>query len=113
MLDTGFVAGIAGSGFIGAIAWGLSPLLRLTPFGRLLRSGPSSGADLGVLASLPAPLAPPPGVAPYYDGRVQQPASEFALSEAGAKAAVELWQHSLRWGEVTAAELAAAGFPPA
>lgn len=110
MLDTGFVAGIAGSGVIGAVAWALSPLLRLSPFGRLMRSGQSSGADLGVVATLPTPLGPPPGSAPYYDGRVQQPASAFATSEAGAQAAADLWRHSVRWAALTPSELAAAGF---
>ena len=109
MLDTGFATGVAG-GVLGAVAWALSPVLRMTPLGRLMRSGPASGADLAHVASVPSPL-PPPGTAPFYDGREVKPSSEFSRSEAGARAAAELWRHSLRWAAVTPDELTAAGFP--
>ena len=106
MLDTGFVAGIAGSA-IASVVWALTPMVRCTRVGSFLRSGPASGADLAYLMALPAPSAS----AVYYDGRHEKAASEFARSEAGARAGVELWRHSIRWAGVTTADLTAAGFP--
>lgn len=106
MLDTGFAAGVVGS-VLATVAWALTPVLYWTPMGRFLRSGPASGADLASVASV---QRLPSRTAPYYDGHDLKLSSAFSRSEEGARAAADLWRHSLRWAAVTPAELAAAGF---
>jgi NAD(P)-dependent dehydrogenase (short-subunit alcohol dehydrogenase family) len=108
MLDTGFVAGVAGS-FMAKVARTLTPVLRRTRIGHLMRSGPMSGADL---ASIATSATLPAKTAAYYDGPRLHPTSEFTRSMDGVtRCAPELWEHSMRWAGVTAEERAEAGFP--
>ena len=110
MLDTGLVAGAAGRA-AGAVAWALSPVLRCTPLGRLMRSAPASGADLAHVATAPlARAASSDDAATYYDGRRPHLTSSFSRSAVGARAAAALWRHSLRWAAVSPEELVGAGF---
>lgn len=118
MLDSGFVAGVAGK-FAGYLAYGLAPILRWTPIGNLMRSAPESGVVLAKLAVQPLPLAEDiaaatvvkPVTAAYFNGHQLQATSDFSLSkEAVLNHQVDLWLHSIRWAGVTDAELKAAGF---
>ena len=107
MLDTGFVTGFAG-GIVGFIARVLTPLLRILPIGRFIRSGPSSGI---ALAHLTTASDLPVTSAAYYDGPALKLSSAFSRSHDGATVAQQdVWTHSLRWAAVTPEERAAAGF---
>lgn len=108
MLDTNFFSAAMGQ-FPGVVAYVLSPILRLTSLGNLMRSGPQSGGDLASLAT--DTLKPEGQTAAYYDGQELHASSEFSRSkESLTKYQQELWQHSLRWAGVTSSELSAAGF---
>jgi hypothetical protein len=78
MLDTGFVSAIAGR-LLGCIVWLLTPLLRCTPLGRFLRTGPTSGATLARLA-LPAAAGAAGATAAFFDGDALRPSSAFSRS---------------------------------
>lgn len=109
LLDTAFVSGVAGA-VVGWVAYAASPLLRLTPLGRFMRSAPVSGLHLAQLARGEVGCAT---TAAYYDGLDRKASSEFSLSEAGVVEAGEaLWRHSLAWTGVSAEELRAAGLQP-
>mmetsp|Transcript_4670 Transcript_4670/g.14227 ORF Transcript_4670/g.14227 Transcript_4670/m.14227 type:complete len:388 (-) Transcript_4670:299-1462(-) len=126
MLDSGFFSGVLGR-FLGWLVWLLTPLLRITPARRFLRSAASSGVTLARLA-LPAPPSPTAVstsagalvAAPasktgavsavFFDGDEVKPSSAFSRSpDAVARYQVELWEHSLRWAGVTPEELRDAG----
>ena len=119
MLDSNFTAGVVGpflgstaGAAIGAIAWGLSPLLRFVPaVGKLLRSAQQSGPILAAIA-LPAAPGPADDNAAYYDGAEVKPASAFSRSAACAAGhQQELFRRTLAWAQLSDAELADAGFP--
>lgn len=109
MLDSSFVGRIAGP-FAGAVAWALTPLLRLTLLGDIIRTAPLSGCALAALA-VPSSKFAMRGH--YYCATlggepVLKPASVFARSQRGALAARDIWRHSARWAALTDGETAAA-----
>lgn len=107
MLDTNFCSASSGAA-LGMVAWLLTPALRCTSLGALMRTGPQSGAALAELAV--GELAHGGETAAYYDGTKLHKSSSFSLSVEAVKHYGELWKHSLRWAQVTPEELAAAGF---
>ena len=109
MLGTSFIAGIVGP-FAGWILVSMmSVILPLTPFRRLLRDVKKSGPILAKVATGEC-CADVPSGSFISDGEAHA-ASAFARSPAGAAVAgPALWDKSLQWAGVTAAELKAAGF---
>jgi hypothetical protein len=109
MLDTSFNANSFGR-FMGALVYYLSPLLRLTPLRRIMRTAAASGALVAAVAQGVRHGDAPSGTYFSSDG-TPQPPSVFARSVRGVGvAAPELWTHSLAWAGVTAEELKDAGF---
>jgi len=107
MLDSSFATSSLGK--LGWVLYALSPLLRLTPLGRLMRPVALSGAVLAKVATGQLSGDAPSGT--YVDDGAPKAASAFARSLRGATAlGPELWAHSLAWAAVTPAELKGAGF---
>ena len=107
MLDTQFASSSAGS-FLGWVAYLLTPLLWLTPLGRLMRTGPQSGERL---ARLSLGEYGPDITAAFYSDESAKPSSVFSRSlVAVTQHQGELWNHSVTWAGITKEELAAAGF---
>ncbi|CAE8615713.1 unnamed protein product [Polarella glacialis] len=107
MLDTNFFTGVVGAG-LSWVAYALTPVLRLTPIGKLMRSGPGSGEDLAVLAR--GGGGSQAATAAFYNGQEMHPSSEFSRSqEVVMSKQVELWSHSVMWAQVVPQELRAAG----
>ena len=106
MLDTDFVKNIMG-GIIGAFAWFLLPVLRMTSVEHVLRSGPLSG---GRLARIATGKILSDSTAAFVSDETPHPSSEFSRSMEGLKYQRELWEHSAKWAEMTSAEMQAAGF---
>lgn len=75
MLDTNFVTSSAGT-VTGWVAWLFTPLVRLSPFGHLLATGPASGATLARLAMSELKATAPTSV--YFDKANERPSSEFS-----------------------------------
>lgn len=104
MLDSNFVVGVAGS-FIGAVAWALTPVIRL--FSSLARSAEVSGPHLAAIA---LPDSATPETAAYWDGPSLKNSSAFSRSLSAATLhQQELWRRSIVWAGVTETELRDAG----
>lgn len=107
MLDTNFATNAMG-GFVGTLAYVLTPVLRLTPIGKILRDGPTSGARL---AKISLGEIEGSATATYFSDAESTPSSVFSRSyRAISKLQLELWDKSLQWAEVSTDELKEAGF---
>jgi NAD(P)-dependent dehydrogenase (short-subunit alcohol dehydrogenase family) len=105
MLDSNFATSAQGP-ILGAIAYFLTPVLRLTPVGPLIRTAPLSG---GRLAKLSLGEIGGGTTASYYYDESAVPSSAFSRSSiVVTKLQKELWDLSIVWAGVTAEDLAAA-----
>jgi hypothetical protein len=95
MLDTNFISNSVHP-IIGGIAYCITPLIRWSPFGHLLRSSDISGEHLAKLVLGELGQGTESGC--YFDGLSLKPASEFARSVEGTTIHQKaLWKHSLNW----------------
>ena len=107
MLDSSFA--VNALGVAGWVFYLLSPLLRYSPLGRLMRPVTVSGAVLAKVATGQLSGDAPSGT--YIDDGAPKAASAFTRSLRGAtELGPELWERSLAWAAVTPAELKDAGF---
>lgn len=106
MLDTNFATGVAGR-FLGGFVYILSPLLRLSSLGKIMRDGGTSGKNLADIATGRIDAS---ATATYFSDRESHSTSVFSLSErAVTKLQVELWDLSIQWAGITKEELEKAG----
>lgn len=94
MLDTNFVTSATGT-ITGWVFWAFTPIIRLSPYGHLLTTGPGSGAVLARLAI--GELRSPTSTAVYFDKAQERPSSEFSRcgEPGGRRTAVRRSIHSV------------------
>lgn len=112
MLDSKFVTSSMGS-ILGWVVYLLSPVIRLTSLGSLMRSTPVSGERLCRLAlgEIASDGSAEAVTAAYYSDESRIPSSTFSLTKVAAtKFQAELWDCSVEWAGVTEKDLIATGF---